>query len=164
MRQDGSFVRMEFPKRVKAGGDLRLGADDDPIAVPVNRTRPHGGAVQWRDVHARAGEGIVAGAAGVRSKIPGDRRHGTEYSAALSPRGHFHTLAALLKFEVLALQIAQQGGIVGQKQMGVLGDGTGGQTQGLNMVDLHEAVDGTGHVCPVHEGVSAGDHDFFDGW
>ena len=77
--------------------------------------------------------------------------------------GHLHALAAFLEFEVFALQVTQQFGIVSQEQMGIVGDGAGGQTQGLDMLDLHEAVDGAGHVGPVHERVAAGDHDLFDG-
>jgi hypothetical protein len=61
-------------------------------------------------------------------------------------------LPRCLQFEVFALQIAQQGGVVGQEHVGIVGDGTGGQAQGLHMVDLHEAVDGAAMLARFMKG------------
>ena len=46
--------------------------------------------------------------------------------------------------------------------MRIVGNGTGGQAQGLDMLHLHQAVDGACHVFPVHEGVAAGNDDLFN--
>jgi hypothetical protein len=77
--------------------------------------------------------------------------------------GHLHALAACLQVEVFAFQVTQQFGIVGQEEVGIIGDGTGCQAQGLDMFDIHEAVDGAGHVGPVHKRIPAGNYDFLDG-
>ena len=77
--------------------------------------------------------------------------------------GHFHSLAALLEFQVFTFEIGEVGAILSQKQRRVVGDGAGGQAQGLHVVDFHEPVDGGGHVGPVHKRIAAGDDNLLDG-
>ena len=40
--------------------ELRRAAEDEPVAVAIDRAWPEAHAVDGRDVHARAGGGIVA--------------------------------------------------------------------------------------------------------
>ena len=77
--------------------------------------------------------------------------------------GDFHAFVTRLELKVFSLQVIQQLCLAGQKHVRIVGNGTCGQAQGLDMLDLHKTVYGKGHIPPVHEGVTAGDHDLFDG-
>jgi hypothetical protein len=76
--------------------------------------------------------------------------------------GQFQALFFLLQLEVFHFQVVEQLAVVPQKEVRVIGRRPGGQTQGLDMRNVAETVDGAGHVGPVQKRVPAGDDHLFD--
>ena len=77
--------------------------------------------------------------------------------------GKLHALAVLLEFQIFLFEVFKIGPFLFQKQVRIIGYGSRGKAQGLDMVHGHEAVNGGCHVCPVQEGISPGDHNLLDG-
>jgi len=76
--------------------------------------------------------------------------------------GQFHAFAVLLEFQIFLFQVFEIGRFIFQKQIRIIGNRPGGQAQGLDMGNVHEPVNGSGHIFSVHERITAGDHNFLD--
>ena len=76
-----------LPLGIEARGDLRFGADDEPVAVAVGRLRTEIHAIDRCDVDARTSSGVIAVPLSMRAEVPRGSGGGTENADALTIGG-----------------------------------------------------------------------------